>query len=82
MYLKSIINFVIHMASSVACVFAMYFTSMVDNAIVGCRLLLQENGSPFNHENKPYGAPPIFKITTPIRITISKNFLGWRYTEL
>jgi hypothetical protein len=55
---------------------------MVDNAIVGCRLLLQENGSPFNHENKPYGGTPIFKITTPIRITISKNFLGWRYTEL
>jgi hypothetical protein len=42
MYPKSIINFVIHMASFVACMFAMYSTSMVDNAIVGYRLLLQE----------------------------------------
>ncbi len=46
MYLKSIINFVIHMASFVACVFAMYSASMVDNAIVGCRLLLQEMAPP------------------------------------
>jgi hypothetical protein len=30
------------MASFVACVFAMYFASVVDNAIVRCRLLLQE----------------------------------------
>ncbi len=42
MYPKSIINFVIHMDSFVACVFAMYSASMVDNAIVGCHLLLQE----------------------------------------
>ncbi len=42
MYLKSIINFVIHMASFVACVFAMYSVSMVDNVIVGCRLPLQK----------------------------------------
>ncbi len=42
MYPKSIINFVIHMASFVACVFAMYSVYVVDNAIVGCRLLLQE----------------------------------------
>jgi len=40
MYPKSIINFVIHMAFFVACVFAMYSASMVDNAIVGCRMLL------------------------------------------
>jgi hypothetical protein len=42
MYPKSIINFIIHMASFVVCVFAMYSASMVDIAIVGCRLLLQE----------------------------------------
>ncbi len=42
MYPKSIINFVIHMASFVACVFAMYSASMVGNAIVGCHLSLQE----------------------------------------
>ncbi len=46
MYPKSIINFVIHMASFVACVFAMYSTSVVDNAMVGCHLLLQEMASP------------------------------------
>ncbi len=33
-YPISIINFVIHMASFVACMFAMYSASMVDNAIV------------------------------------------------
>jgi len=42
MYPKSIINFVIHTASFLACVFAMYSASVVDNVIVGCRLLLQE----------------------------------------
>ncbi len=46
MYPKSIINFVIHMASFVTCVFAMYSASVVDNAIVGCRLLLQEMAPP------------------------------------
>ncbi len=46
MYLKSIINFVIHMASFVACMFAMYFASVADNAIVGSHLLLQEMAPP------------------------------------
>jgi len=46
MYPKSVINFIIHMASFVACVFAMYFASVVDNAIVGCHLLLQEMAPP------------------------------------
>jgi len=46
MYPKSIINFVIHMAYFVACVFTMYSTSVVDNVIVGCRLLLQEMAPP------------------------------------
>jgi hypothetical protein len=46
MYHKSIINFVIHMASFVACVFAMYSAFVVDNAIVGCHLLLQEMAPP------------------------------------
>jgi hypothetical protein len=34
------------MVSFVAYVFAMYFASVVDNAIVGCRLLLQEMAPP------------------------------------
>ncbi len=42
MHPKSIINLVIHMASFVAWVLAMYSASVVDNAIVGCRLLLQK----------------------------------------
>ncbi len=46
MYPKSIINFVIHMAYFVACVFAMYSASVVDNVIVSCRLLLQEMAPP------------------------------------
>ncbi len=46
MYPKSVINFVIHMASFVACVFAMYSTSVVDNVILGCHLLLQEMAPP------------------------------------
>ncbi len=53
MYPKSIINFVIHMASFVACVFAMYSASVVDNAIVGCRLLLQEMAPPPIMKTKP-----------------------------
>ncbi len=53
MYPKSIINFVIHMASFVACVFAMYYTSVVDNAIVGCRLLLQEMAPPLIIKTNP-----------------------------
>jgi len=48
MYPKSIINFVIHMVSFVACMFAMYSASVVDNAIVGCSLLLQEMAPPPN----------------------------------
>ncbi len=48
MYPKSIINFVIHMASFVACVFAMYSASVVDNVIVRYRLLLQEMAPPPN----------------------------------
>ncbi len=46
MHHKSIINFIIHLASFVTCVFAMYFASVVDNAIVGYRLLLQEMAPP------------------------------------
>ncbi len=34
------------MASFVACMFTMYSASVVDNAIVGCRLLLQEMAPP------------------------------------
>ncbi len=80
MYPKSIINFVIHMASFVACVFAMYSASVVDNAIIGCHLLFQE-----------MAPPPIMKTNLvvdlqdhhpPICITISKNFLGWYCTKL
>ncbi len=82
MYPKSIINFVIHMTSFVACVFTMYSTSVVDNAIIGCHFTTPRNGSTFDHENKPCGGPPFFKITTPIRITISKHFLGWCYTKI
>jgi len=46
MHRKSIINLVIHMASFVAWVFTMDSASMVDNAIVGYRLLLQEMAPP------------------------------------
>jgi len=46
MYPKFIINFVIHMAFFMACVFTMYSVSMVDNAIVGYCLLLQEMPPP------------------------------------
>jgi hypothetical protein len=46
MYPNSFMNFAIHMAYLVACVFAMYSTSVVDRAIVGCRLLLQEMAPP------------------------------------
>jgi hypothetical protein len=40
MYLNSFMNFVIHMVSLVACILAMYLTSIVDEMIVGCRSLL------------------------------------------
>ncbi len=46
MYPKSIINFFIHMASFVACVFALYSAFVVDNVIVGYRLQLQEMAPP------------------------------------
>ncbi len=39
-------NFVIHMASLVACVLAMYSASIIDKAIMGCHLLLQEMATP------------------------------------
>jgi hypothetical protein len=38
----SLMSFVIHMASLVACVLAMYSASVINKAIVGCRLLLQK----------------------------------------
>ncbi len=62
MYPKSIINFVIHMASFVACVFAMYSASMVDNAIVGCPLLLQE-----------IAPPPIMKTNLVVDLLSSRS---------
>ncbi len=46
MYPNSFMSFAIHMASLVACVLAMYLALIVDNAIVGCRLLLQEIAPP------------------------------------
>jgi hypothetical protein len=53
-YRNSFMNFVIHMASLVACVLAMYLAFVVDRAIVGCHLLLQEM------------APPPIMNTTPV----------------
>ncbi len=41
-YPNFFMNFVIHMASLVACILAMYSASVIDKAIVGYRLLLQE----------------------------------------
>jgi len=81
MYLKSIINFVIHMASLVACMFAMF---CLNGGQCYCRLSFTtpRNGSTSDHENKPCGGPPIFKITTLIHITIFKHFFGWCCTEL
>jgi len=46
MYPNSFMSFVIHMASLVACVLAMYSAFVVDKAIVGCRLLLHEVAPP------------------------------------
>jgi hypothetical protein len=46
MYPNSFMSFVIHIASLVACVLAMYSALVVDRAIVGCRLLLQEIAPP------------------------------------
>ncbi len=45
-YPNSFMSFVIHMASLVACVLAMYSALVVDKTIVGCRLLLQEMPPP------------------------------------
>jgi hypothetical protein len=42
MYPNFLMNFVIHMASLVACVFAVYLALVVDKAIVGYHLLFQE----------------------------------------
>ncbi len=42
MYPNSFMSFVIHMASLVACVLAMYSACIIDRVIVGCRLVLQE----------------------------------------
>jgi hypothetical protein len=38
-YPNFVMNFVIHMVSLVAYLFAMYLTSIVDKSIVGCHLL-------------------------------------------
>jgi hypothetical protein len=46
MYANSFMSFVIHMVSLVACVLAMYLASVVDKAIVGCRLLFHEVAPP------------------------------------
>jgi len=46
MYPNLFMSFLIHMASLVACVFAMYSTSVIDKAIMGYRLLLQEMAPP------------------------------------
>ncbi len=45
-YPNSFMSFVIHMASLVAYVMAMYSTLVIDKAIVGCHLLLQEMTPP------------------------------------
>jgi hypothetical protein len=42
MYPNSFMSFVIHMASLVACILAMYSTAVIDKVIMGCHLLLQE----------------------------------------
>jgi hypothetical protein len=42
MYHNYFMNFVIHMASLVVCVFVMYSALVVDKTIMGYRLLLQE----------------------------------------
>jgi len=62
MYPNSFMNFVIHMASLVACVLAMYSASVVDKAIVGCRLLL--------HEVAP---PPIMNTNHVVHILFSRS---------
>jgi hypothetical protein len=52
-YPNSFMNFVIHMAFLVACILAMYSASVVDKAIVGCRLLLQEMAPPHIMNTNP-----------------------------
>jgi hypothetical protein len=46
MYPNSFMRFVIHMASLVTYILAMYLASVVDKAIMGCCLLLQEMAPP------------------------------------
>jgi hypothetical protein len=77
MYLKSFMNFVIHIASLVDYVLAMYLALVIGKTIMGYRFLLQENGSTSHHEYKPHGGSPIFKVTSPICIAIFNHFLGW-----
>ncbi len=62
MYPNSFMSFVIHMASLVACVLAMYSASVVDKAIVGGRLLL--------HEVAP---PPIMNINPVVDFLSSRS---------
>ncbi len=57
MYPNSFINFVIHMASLVAWVLAMYWRS--DNEL---SLVAPRNNSTSDHEYKPYGGFPILKV--------------------
>ncbi len=47
MYPNSFMSFVIHMASLVACILAMYSALVVNKTILGCRLLFQEMVPPF-----------------------------------
>jgi hypothetical protein len=64
MYPDSFMSFVIHMASLVACVLAMYSASVVDKAIVGCRLLFHKV------------APPPIMNTNPVVDLLSSRSLA------
>jgi hypothetical protein len=62
MYPNSFMSFAIHMASLVACVLAMYSASVVESAIMGCHLLLQE-----------MAPPPIMNINPMVDLLYSRS---------
>jgi hypothetical protein len=64
MYPNSLMSFVIHMASLVACVLAMYSALVVDKMIMGCHLLLQKM------------APPPIMNTNPMEDLLSSRSLA------
>jgi hypothetical protein len=76
MYPNSLMSFVIHMASSVACYLHVFRFGCGQNDC-GLSFATPKNGSTSHHEYKPRGGSPILKVISPIRITIFDHLLGW-----